>query len=118
MLPTIVLKDLLPVCMQPSTMLADATAKLFIDSIRNQKGGVLFPTIGALGEAYFFLAESVAVGGRRALLVGRAVTDDAVDDDERRPILCPPKEFQSVGNRFRVIGVTHPRDVPSISFEP
>ncbi len=73
-----------PFLAQCAPALADAVLETLIDAVRHQKLGVFRPAVSVLGETHFFLAERVAMRGRRVLFVRRAVADDAVDDDECR----------------------------------
>src|SRR5262249_29469864 len=76
------------------------------------------PTIGAFGEPYFLFAQSIAVCGGGVLLMRRAVSDDAVDDDKRGPILGAAKYFNRAREGGRVVGVVDPHDVPVIRLKP
>src|SRR5271163_354236 len=65
---------------------ADAIRKMLADLIRHKELRIFGPSIIALGEFDLFSAERLAVSGRSILLVGRAVSDMAVNDDERRAV--------------------------------
>src|SRR5204863_1176498 len=80
----IVGEGLLPGRVEPGAALADAALKRVTDAVGHQELGVLRPAVEALGLADFLLAKRVAMGGGGALLAGRAVADDAVDDDQGR----------------------------------
>src|ERR1700722_659298 len=80
-------KQLFPIVAQRAAAPADVVAELVIDAIRHQKLRVFRPAVKTLGETYLLLTERIAVRRRGVLLVRRAVADDAVDDDQRRPVL-------------------------------
>jgi len=67
--------------------LADAVAEAIVNVSGTRNVRILRPAVEALGQADFLFAERIAMGGRSVLLVRRAVTDDAVDDDQGRLVL-------------------------------
>src|SRR5271157_5995216 len=64
---------------------ADAFMEMLVDTVGDEELGVLGPVVIPLGEPNLLLAQGLAVGGARILLVGRAPADMAVDDDQGRP---------------------------------
>src|SRR5262245_29886630 len=86
-------------------------------AIGDQELRVLGPPIAALGEADFLRAERLAVGGGRVVLVGGAVADVAIEDDERRPALRLPEEAEGSLDTIEIVGVTDTQDVPAVPEE-
>src|SRR5262245_59642515 len=64
---------------------ADALSEMLADAVGYQKLRVLRPTVAAFGQPDFVLAKWLAVRRAGVLLVGGAVPDVAVDNDERWP---------------------------------
>src|SRR5262249_44451502 len=83
----------------------------------DQELRVLGPAITALGEAHFILAERLSVRGGSILLVRRAVTDVAVQNDECRTSLRLAEASQRLLDAFEIVGIAHPQDVPPVPQE-
>ena len=92
--------------------------KVLGDTVRNEKRRILRPSVDALREADFLVTERLAVGRRRALSVGRAVPDAAVEDDERGPALGLLKDLQRMFDAIDVVGVAHAQHVPPVGEKP
>ena len=90
---------------------------MLVDAVRDQELGVLGPAVGALGLADLLLAERLAVGLGRVLLVRGAVADVAVDDDQRGPVPLLLELLEGAGEELEVVGVADPGDVPPIAHE-
>src|SRR5450631_1380886 len=86
-----------------------------IDAIGYEKLRVFRPTVKPLGLEYFLHAEGVAVGGRGVLLVGRAIADDAVDDDQRRLVLGALELIERPSHGGAIIGVGNVKHIPVIT---
>ena len=87
---------------------------MFAHPVGDEKLGVLGPAIGALGKLHLFLAQGLAMGGRRIDLVRRAIADVAVEDDQGRPALGRPKDRERILDPLEVIGIADPQHVPVI----
>ena len=61
---------------------SDSILEMFVDAIRYQKLRVFRPSVRALGQPYLFIAERLAVRFCGVLLVGRAVPDVAIQNDQ------------------------------------
>jgi len=86
--------------------------------IGHQEFRILGPAIEPLGEADLLFPQGLAVGGRRILAVGRAITDMGADDDQGRAILFPARLFEGRGQCLQIIGpVSHVPYVPAIGLE-
>ena len=96
---------------------ADPLGEVLADAVGDEELGVLGPLVGALGLAHLLLAERLAVGGGGVLLVGRAVADVAVDDDQRRARLLGLELVEGGGDPLRVVGVFDVEDVPAVALE-
>ena len=108
---------LLPLGSQAAAPLADPVGEVLVDAVGDQELGVLGPPVGALGLAHLLLAQRLAVGLGGVLLVGRAVADVAVDDDQRGPPLLPLERLERPGQQLEVVGVADPGDVPAVAHE-
>src|SRR6202022_1372399 len=95
--------------------LADAFLEGAIDALRHQELRVFRPAVEALGLAYFLFAERIAMRGGGALLIRRAIADDAVDDDQGRLIFGGLELFERLGNRGAVVGVGDMQHIPSVT---
>src|SRR5262249_35456772 len=62
----------------------DGAVNVVLDAVRYQELGVLRPPVVALGEANLILAQGLAMGFARIVLVRRAEPDMAVNDNKRR----------------------------------
>ena len=87
------------------------------DALRHQELGILGPAIEALGQLDLLGAEGLAVGRVRVLLVGSAIADVAVDDDEGRPALGPGRGLVRTIEHLEIVGIAHPADVPAVGDE-
>ena len=96
---------------------ADAAREVLVDTLWHQELFVLGPSVRALRRAHLVLAERFAVGGGSVLLVRRAVTDVAVDDDQRRPLALATEPVERGCNGLRVVGVREALDPPTVGFE-
>jgi len=82
----------------------------------NPEGLVDRNTKGFLGLEGFFLAQRGTVGTTRTLLCRSSLTDNAVQDDERRPIFF---RLGSGGERGDILETIHgaSKHLPAICFE-
>src|SRR3974390_3949311 len=101
-----------PPCTAPST---DAMGKTSVDSFRNEKLGILRPAIELLRESNLAFAKSIAVRSGRVLLMGRAITNNAVHDHQGGAVLRALKGLQRSTDLIEIIGVRNPQDVPAIA---
>ena len=108
----------LPLRAQLRPARADPGGEASRHRVGDQELGVLRPAVEALRLAHLLLAERLAVGGGRVLLVRRAVADVAVDDDQRRPVVGRPEGLERPSDLPEVVGVADPGDVPAVGHEP
>jgi membrane-associated protease RseP (regulator of RpoE activity) len=87
-------------------------------SIRDNKLGILRPAIGAFRQANFFLPERFSVRRAGVLFIGGAIGDVAIDDDQGGAVCGLLKCRQRALQHVEVVGITHPRHVPTISDKP
>jgi hypothetical protein len=66
---------------------ADASLEMLAYPVGHEERGVFRPAVMPFGQADFFLAQRFAMRRTGVLLVGRAVGDMAVDNDQGGPIL-------------------------------
>src|SRR5262249_39335231 len=67
--------------------LSNPFTEMIVDSIRHVELIVLWPAVVSFGQPDLLFAQRFAVSAARILLVRRAITNMAVDDNQRRPIL-------------------------------
>src|SRR5262245_2288338 len=94
---------------------AHSVHKVTIDSGRNQKLGIIRPTVVALGETSFLFAEQLSVRGSFAGLVWSAAADVTVEHDKSRPVFSSPEDLEGVLDAMNVVRVSHAQNVPPIS---
>src|SRR5262249_14258197 len=107
----------LPLGEEIGAALANAVAEVVENPVWNKKLGVFGPAVVFLDELHFGFAERFAVGFGSVLLVGRAVTDVAVDDDKRGAVGRALKRGESEIQKIEVVGVGHAKDIPLIPLE-
>src|SRR3984893_11915173 len=117
MLTAVGRKHGLPRFSRRAAALADALVEGFVHSVRNEELRVLRPPVEFLGKAHLFLAKGITVSRRGVLLVGRPVTDDAVDNDQGWAIVASLKRFERLGELVAIVCVAHMQDVPAVDFE-
>ena len=116
-LPGVIVEQRGPLLAQLFPALADAFMEMFANAIRNQELRIFRPSVEALRELYFFLAQRLTMGFFRVLPVGSAVADVAVENDERRTILYSDGMPVSVCQCCEIVGIMHVRDVPAVAAE-
>ena len=84
-------KQFSPLLSQLAPALANPLLKIFANPFRHQKFGVLRPSIKFLGQPHFFFAQRFAMSFLGVLLVRRAVSYVAIDDNQRRTDLQYPE---------------------------
>jgi hypothetical protein len=90
---------------------AHPLVEALVNSVRHEELGVFGPAVVALGQANFVLAQRLTMGGTGVLPVGRAPTDVAVDDDQRRPLALLEEDGEGAVEHVEIVGVPHPGDV-------
>src|ERR1700704_1404896 len=96
---------------------ANSGGEMFAHAVGNQELGVFGPSVVAFGEANLLLTQRLAMSGGGILLMRRAVTDMAVENDESWEPLGLAKGVESLLDPVYVIGVAHAQDVPAITHE-
>src|SRR6266699_5849172 len=86
-------------------------------SVRYQEFLVHWPTIVLLRETNLLFSKRLTVGSTRILFMRRSVTNMAIHNDQRGPILRPLKDPQSSLQHLHVIDIAHARHIPAISDE-
>src|ERR1700724_3625876 len=87
---------------------------MLVHAVRHEELGVLGPSVAAFGQADLLLAERLAVGGAGIVLVGSAIADMAIDDDERRDRVGAPETLDGLGQPLLIVGVADLLHVPAI----
>src|SRR5579864_3523028 len=106
-----------PLRSQFTTTLANRVAEMLAHSVRNQELGVFRPTVKFFDQSYFFLSKRLAVGGIRILLVGRSVTDVAVENDQGGTIRRFLERFKSSGDHLQIVGIAYARHIRLVANE-
>src|SRR4051794_24844801 len=94
---------LLPFGPEPVPALPDAAREMLVNAVRDQELRVLGPSIGTLGLAHLVLPQRLAVRLGRVLLVWRAPTDVAVDDDQRRTVPLLPELLERACQELEIV---------------
>src|SRR6188472_2684752 len=103
----IALEQLEPCGANRAASSADALGKVLPHTPGHQKLLVLRPTVDALRQAHFVVAERLTVRRRGVLLVRRSVSNVAVNDDERWTIGSGLESGECPREPFEVIGIAH-----------
>ena len=98
-------EQLLPLAAAPPAVLCHRGGEVLLDPVGDEEGLVLGPVVEALGGGDLVRPEGLAVRGVGALLVRGAVADDAVDDDQRRPVGLGLERLDRGAQRVEVVGV-------------
>src|SRR5271166_6485980 len=88
---------------------------MVVDAFRHKEFLVFRPAVVSLREPDFLLAERFTVSTTSILLMGRAVSDVAVHDDERGAILGVMKSAERTGQHVEVVCVSNSRHVPAVT---
>ncbi len=75
-----------PVVAELLSTQAHTLVEVLVNFVGHEELGVLGPAVVAFREPDLILAQGLAMGGAGVLLVRRAPTDVAVDDDQGRPL--------------------------------
>jgi len=110
-------EELIPffACIAPAD--TDAGAEVIVDTVGDEELGVFGPAVVILDQLDFGFAEGLAVGFVGILLVGRAVTDVTVDDDERGLVVGFEGYFVATREHHQVVGIGDAGDVPAVADE-
>src|SRR5262249_56191350 len=93
-------------------------SEVLADAVRDQKLCILRPTIAAFGEANLLLPKRVAMSRGGVMLVGRAVADMGVEDDQRRTTLPFPKNAPRLLDAIQIVSIAHAQHVPAVPQKP
>src|SRR4030095_10868482 len=96
---------------------ADAGREVLAHTVGDQELRAFRPDVAALGEAHTFFAEGFAVGRGGVVLVGGAVADVTVEDDQGGTSLRLPEGAERALDAIDVVGVAHAQDVPAVCEE-
>src|SRR5579872_4883704 len=97
--------------------LANPLAEVIVDAIGHVELPVFRPAIIPFRETNLVFPERLPVGAAGVLLVGRAVTDVAVDDDQRRAVIGVLESSEGTREHFQVICITYPSHIPPVADE-
>ena len=112
-----VVQKLRPALLELPPALADAGVEMFTHAVGDEKLGVFRPAIAALRQTNLFDAERFAMRGAGIVLMGRAVADVAVDDDQGWHVVGASEGFDRLCEPLGVIGVADALHVPAIGKE-
>src|SRR5439155_3207522 len=96
----------------------DSLLKVFADSVRYQKLGILRPAIEFLYQPHFLFPKRLAMSFIRILFVRRAVADMAIHNDQRGPVFGLQKIDAGIRKRVEIVSVVYASDVPAIPEKP
>src|SRR3974390_227014 len=106
---------LLPSLPSRTARSTDARGKTSVDCFLNEKLGILRPAIELLRESNLAFAKRIAVRSGRVLLMGRAITNNAVHDHKGGAVLRALKGLQRSTDLIEVVGVPNPQTAPAIA---
>jgi hypothetical protein len=92
-------------------------AEVFEHTFRDVEFGVLRPAVIPFGVTDLVIAKRFAVGGAGVLLVGSAVGDVAVHDDQSRPVAGFEKGIEGAGQHLLIVGIADAGDIPAVGDE-
>src|SRR6266567_3907775 len=78
---------------------------------------ILRPAIELFHQLDFIFAQSLAMRGVGVLLMRRAISDMAIDDDESWPIIRGKKFIECIRQRIEIVRVSDVSYVPAVSAE-
>src|ERR1700688_1002377 len=87
---------------------------MLVNTVRHHEFGVLGPSVAALGEADFLLAERLAMGIAGIVFVRSAVANMAIDDNEGGHTIGAPENFDCLGQPLCIVSVANPLFIPAI----
>src|ERR1700737_808411 len=96
---------------------ADALAEMLNHAVRDVEFRVLGPAVVLLGLTDLILPQRFAVSRAGVLLVGGAIGDVTVDNDQGRPVVALEKSIDGAGQHLLIIGVADAGDVPAVGDE-
>src|ERR1700674_696769 len=108
-------KHFLPVLTQLCTALADSILEVFSYPIGNVELRIFRPAIIPLGQADFIFAKWLAMSGTRVLLVGSAVGNVAVDNNQSRPIIGVQESLKGARQHGLIIRVSYTSHLPPVA---
>src|SRR5437867_4126393 len=115
--PALVGNELLPPAARLRAALADAAVDNLAHPVRDEEPGILWPAISAFREPHFLLAQRLAMSRGRVDLVGRAIADVTVEDDQGRPAFGLAEHRECILDPLEVVRIADPEHVPVIAEE-
>ena len=97
--------------------LANAISKLFQHAVWNQEVSVFRPAIRLFSKAHFIFTQGFAVRSIRVLLMGCAIADMAVHDDDRGPVFGGQEFAERFRKRAEIIRIAYVDHVPAVPSE-
>src|SRR5712671_3324167 len=106
-------KHFLPALTQLCTAFADSVLEVLSYPFGNVEFRIFRPTIVPLGQVDFLFTEWLAMSGARVLLVGSAVSNVAVNNDQSRPIIGVQESLKGPRQHGLIIRVSHTSYIPT-----
>src|ERR1041385_3302107 len=94
---------------------ADGCGKVLTHAFRDQEFSVFWPAIRTLGQADLIFVQWLAMRLACLLLVGRAISNVAVNDDQRRALLRVVEMLEGAGEQIKIVGIADASNVPAIT---
>src|SRR6202140_1142815 len=110
-------KHFLPAPTQLCTAFADSVLEVLSYPFGNVEFRIFRPTIIPLGQVDFLFTEWLAMSGARVLLVGSAVSDVAVDNDQSRSIIGSQESLKGARQHGLIIRVSYTSHIPTVAEE-
>ena len=97
--------------------LANPLAEVIVYAIRHVELLVFGPAVVPFRETNLLFSQRLAVRAAGILLVGRAVADMAVHDNQRGPVAGALKCSERPSEHFQIVRIAHPCHIPSVTDE-
>src|SRR6202795_3571808 len=110
-------KHFLPAQTQLGTAFADSVLEVLSYPFGNVEFCIFRPTIIPLGQVDFLFTEWLAMGSAGVLLVGSAVSNVAVNNDQSRPIIGVQESLKGPRQHRLIIRVSHTSHIPTVAEE-
>src|ERR1700688_3655846 len=108
-------KHFLPVLTQLCTALADSILEVLSYPFGNIEFRIFRPTIIPLGQTDFIFTKWLAMSGTRVLLVGSAVSNVAVNNDQSRSIIGVQESLKGPRQHGLIIRVSYTSHIPNVA---
>src|ERR1700748_2689204 len=110
---TVALEQITPFSMFGGAAGADTVGEMLVHAVGHQELCIFGPAVESFSGLDLLLAQRVAMGLLRILLVRRAIAEMAFDNNQARTAGLILDEIEGVQHLLLVIGVTYMEDIPT-----